>query len=107
MEGSFMNGTTRRNFLKGAGAAAGKIGVTGLSNGLGILSAGTRKSNIRIEDVSLSYQEYIYRAPVKFAGAVMDRASVLTVKCRVRTADGKIAHGFGSMPFNHIFSYPS
>jgi L-alanine-DL-glutamate epimerase-like enolase superfamily enzyme len=102
-----MNGTTRRNFLQAAGTVGCKAGVAAITSGFGIVSGSTRKSDIRIEDLSLSYQEYIYRAPVKFAGSLMNRASVLTVKCTVRTAEGKIAHGFGTMPFNHIFSYPS
>jgi L-alanine-DL-glutamate epimerase-like enolase superfamily enzyme len=29
------------------------------------------------------------------------------VKCSVRTVGGKLAAGFGTMPFNHIFSFPS
>jgi L-alanine-DL-glutamate epimerase-like enolase superfamily enzyme len=44
---------------------------------------------------------------VKFAGAIMDRATVITVECTVQTAAGKSAVGVGVMPFNHIFSYPS
>ena len=32
---------------------------------------------------------------------------MVTVKCSVRTAGGKVASGFGSMPFNHTFSFPS
>ncbi len=55
----------------------------------------------------MSFEEFVYRAPVKFAGAIMDRATVLTVRCTVATADGKRAEGVGYMPFNHIFSYPS
>ena len=32
---------------------------------------------------------------------------MVTVKCSVRTAGGKVASGFGSIPFNHTFSFPS
>ena len=104
-----MDKTTRRNFLKNAGAVAGGIGVAKLSGGtgIGILSVSTKKTDVRIEHISHSYEEYVYRAPVKFAGAVMDRATLLTVKCTVHTAAGEIAKGFGSMPLNHIFSFPS
>jgi L-alanine-DL-glutamate epimerase-like enolase superfamily enzyme len=37
----------------------------------------------------------------------MDRATLLTVECSVQTRAGKVATGIASMPFNHIFSYPS
>jgi L-alanine-DL-glutamate epimerase-like enolase superfamily enzyme len=69
--------------------------------------AGRKKSDIRIEQISHSYTEHIFRAPVGFAGAVVNRATMVTVRCSVRTAGGKVASGFGSMPFNHTFSFPS
>jgi L-alanine-DL-glutamate epimerase-like enolase superfamily enzyme len=68
----------------------------------------TRKpTDIRIEDVTFSFEDFNYRSPLKFAGALMDRATVLTVVCTVRTRAGGRARGTGAMPFNHIFSYPS
>ena len=30
-----------------------------------------------------------------------------TVRCSVRTAGGSVARGFGTIPFNHVFSFPS
>jgi L-alanine-DL-glutamate epimerase-like enolase superfamily enzyme len=99
---------TRRKFVKNAGALAGGVVAASLTGGIGILSAASRKkSDIRIDHISFGYDEDIFRAPVGFAGAVVDRATRVTVKCSVRTAGGKVASGFGSMPFNHTFSFPS
>jgi hypothetical protein len=99
---------TRRKFVKNAGALAGGVLAASLTGGIGILSAASRKkSDIRIDHISFGYDEYIFRAPVGFAGAVVDRATMVTVRCSVRTAGGKVASGFGSMPFNHTFSFPS
>src|SRR5882672_6113206 len=99
---------TRRKFVKNAGALAGGVVAASLTCGIGILSAASRKnSDIRIDHLSISYDEHIFRAPVGFAGAVVDRATMVTVRCSVRTAGGKVATGFGSMPFNHTFSFPS
>jgi L-alanine-DL-glutamate epimerase-like enolase superfamily enzyme len=99
---------TRRNFAKSVGALAGGAVAAGLSGSAGILSAASRKkSDIRIEHISFGYDEDIFRAPVGFAGAVVDRATRVTVRCSVRTSGGKVARGFGSMPFNHTFSFPS
>src|SRR5262249_10641863 len=79
-----------------------------LSARIGFLTAASRKqSDVRIDHVSLGYDDHIFRAPVGFAGAVVNRATMVTVKCSVRTAGGKVAGGFGSMPFNHTFSFPS
>ncbi len=99
---------SRRKFMKSAGALACSVAAASWTRGIGVLSAATRKnSDIRIDHVSFGYDEYVFRAPVGFAGAVVDRATIVTVRCSVRTAGGKVASGFGSMPFNHTFSFPS
>jgi len=72
-----------------------------------ILSAAVRKTDIRLEHVAISYEEYKYRTPIKFGGHVVDRATVLNVNCSVRTGDGRVAKGFGSMPLGNIWSFPS
>jgi L-alanine-DL-glutamate epimerase-like enolase superfamily enzyme len=102
-----MNKTTRRGFVKDAVAVAGGICTATLSGGVGILSASTKKSDVRIERISYSYEQHVFRAPLKFALTVVDRATLLTVTCTVRTAAGKIATGFGTLPLNYTFSFPS
>src|SRR5262245_10955934 len=99
---------TRRKFVKDAGVLSSGIVASSLINCPGIVSAvNTKKSDVRIDHISFDYDEDIFRAPVGFAGAVVDRATRITVRCSVRTADGKVTNGFGSMPFNHTFSFPS
>src|SRR5437867_4415556 len=99
---------TRRKFVKSAGTLVGGLVAGSPSGGIGILSAASRKkSDIRIDSISFGYDEYTFRAPVGFAGAVVDRATMVTVRCSVHTAGGKVASGFGSIPFNHTFSFPS
>src|SRR5439155_10897855 len=95
-------------FVKNAGSVARGILAASLTGGINILSAASRKkSDIRIDHISFGYDDYLFRAPVGFAGAVVDRATMVTVGCSVRTAGGKVASGFGSIPFNHTFSFPS
>src|SRR6202050_495115 len=93
--------TTRRSLLKCAAAVAGAPQV------FTILRAAVRKTDIRVEDISIAYEEYKYRAPIKFGGHVVDRATILNVNCSVRTGDGRLAKGFGSMPLGNIWSFPS
>ncbi|HUS37012.1 MAG TPA: enolase C-terminal domain-like protein, partial [Verrucomicrobiae bacterium] len=69
--------------------------------------AAKNSADIRIEDVSFSFEDFIFRAPVGFAGTVMDRATLITVQVHVRTRAGKVGSGFGTIPFNHVFSFPS
>lgn len=90
---------TRRSILKRAGAVA--------AASFRILRATVRKTDIRVEDVSISYEEYKYRTPIKFGGHVLDRATLLNVNCSVRTGDGRVTKGFGSMPLGNIWSFPS
>src|SRR5262245_53307064 len=100
--------TPRRHFLQHAGALAAGIFASNLAGCAGIVAgAGRKKTDIRIEQISFGYEEHLFRAPVGFAGAVVNRATMVTVKCSVRTGAGKMANGFGAMPFNHTFSFPS
>jgi L-alanine-DL-glutamate epimerase-like enolase superfamily enzyme len=96
----------RRTFLKLAASAAVGSVVTP-ARAASVVTATRKSTDIRIERVTFSFEDFLYRSPVKFAGALMDRATVLTVECVVRTRAGKVATGAGAMPFNHIFSYPS
>jgi L-alanine-DL-glutamate epimerase-like enolase superfamily enzyme len=102
-----MNVTTRRTFVKCAAAAAGGLCTAGLAGGITMISRDKKKSDIRIEDISLHYEEFVFRTPLKFAQTVVDRQTMLTVNCTVRTAAGKEAKGFGTLPLNYTFTFPS
>ena len=66
-----------------------------------------RPTDIRIDEVRHSYQDYVYRAPYKFGGRVVDRVTLLNVHCRVTTRNGKTARGFGSMTMGNMWAFPS
>ncbi len=97
---------TRRHFIKKAGALAGGVAAANWASA-GVPAPTRKPTDIQIERISFGYDEHNYRAPVGFAGAVMRKATLVTVRCSVRTAGGKVASGFGSIPFNHTFSFPS
>jgi L-alanine-DL-glutamate epimerase-like enolase superfamily enzyme len=90
--------TNRRQMLKTVSAAC--IGAPALM-------AERPKTDIRIEKISHSYQDFKYRAPYKFGGRAVDRVTLLNVDCVVRTRDGKTAKGFGSMPMGNVWAFPS
>lgn len=83
---------SRRNFLACAVAAPAVLRAA-------------KATDIRIEDVKYSYEDYKYRAPLKFGGAIVDRVTLLNVDCVVRTRGGKTAKGFGSMPMGATWAY--
>ena len=69
--------------------------------------AAPRASDIRIAEVRHGYQDYTYRTPYKFGGRVVDRVTLLNVRCRVTTRSGKSAWGFGSMTMGNMWAFPS
>jgi L-alanine-DL-glutamate epimerase-like enolase superfamily enzyme len=66
-----------------------------------------RSTDIHIESVSHTYEDFRYRTPIKFGGVAADRATLLNVEVQVRTGAGVAAKGFGSMPLGNVWSYPS
>ncbi len=66
-----------------------------------------KSTNVRIEDVSFSYEDFRYRTPIKFGGTALDRVTILNVNVAVRTLAGKACRGFGSMPLGNVWSFPS
>jgi L-alanine-DL-glutamate epimerase-like enolase superfamily enzyme len=75
--------------------------------GCSVLTRKYRPTDIRVEEVTTSYEEFLYRAPYRFGGRAVDRATILNVVCNVRTLDGRNATGFGSMPLGNIWAFPS
>lgn len=101
-----MNKLTRRGFVKTAAAVAGGLCAAECC-GVGRAAPTPKKNDVRIERVSFRYEEHVFRVPLKFALTVVDRATMLTVTCTVRTAAGKVATGFGTLPLNYVFTFPS
>src|SRR5262249_37671982 len=66
-----------------------------------------KPTDISIEDVATSLDDFLYRTPIKFGGVAVNRATLLNVHVRVRTQAGKSAAGFGSMPLSNVWAFPS
>ncbi len=91
-------GLGRRTFLQAA------VGLPAIWAGH---CAARRQNDVRITDVHFDFDEYRYRAPYRFGGREVDRATILNVRCGVRTTSGRSATGFGSMPLGNVWSFPS
>jgi L-alanine-DL-glutamate epimerase-like enolase superfamily enzyme len=90
-------GVTRRRALASAGGLL-----------LGAPAVWSRpSSDVRITEAEPVFEDFRYRTPIKFGGAVVDRVTVLNVRCTVRGRQGETAHGFGSMPLGNVWSFPS
>lgn len=67
----------------------------------------SKPTDIRITDCRTRYTNYEFRTPIKFGGVAVSSAIVLDVECDVITRDGRVAHGFGSMPLANTWAFPS
>jgi L-alanine-DL-glutamate epimerase-like enolase superfamily enzyme len=67
----------------------------------------SKSTDIRINELTFSYEDFTYRTPIKFGGTILDRATVLNVDCIVSTRDGRCTKGFGSMPLSNVWAFPS
>src|SRR5438094_7561025 len=66
-----------------------------------------KPTDIRIRDVSFDYEDFHYRAPLKFGGVAIDRVTLLNAHSVIEGAAGRAAKGFGSMPLGNVWSFPS
>jgi L-alanine-DL-glutamate epimerase-like enolase superfamily enzyme len=66
-----------------------------------------KSTDIRIDEIGYSYEDFLYRTAIKFGGIAVDRVTILNVECRVRGGNRKTADGFGSMPLGNVWSFPS
>lgn len=89
-----MSSVSRRTFL-GASLAAPAI-----------LRA-AKPTDIRVKEISYSYEDYNFRIPMKFGGRLLDRVTLLNVDCVVSSAAGRTTKGFGSMPLSNTWAFPS
>src|ERR1700731_2921597 len=69
--------------------------------------SGPRSTDIRIEEIRFGYEDFHYRTPYKFGGALVDRVTMLNVNCRVQTKAGKSAEGFASMSMGNMWAFPA
>jgi hypothetical protein len=64
-------------------------------------------TDIRVVDILHRLVDHRYRAPYKFGGRVVDSVTLLDVRCRVVTRNGRSAWGFASMPLGNMWAFPS
>ena len=64
-------------------------------------------TKIQVKEVSVSFDDFSYRAPMKFRATIVDRVTLLNVRMRVESNGRAGATGFGSMTLGNVWSYPS
>jgi L-alanine-DL-glutamate epimerase-like enolase superfamily enzyme len=89
-----MQSLSRRNFLVTAASIPSAAFVI------------SRPGEIRAGEVEHSYEDFLYRTPYRFGGRQVDRVTLLNVRCRVRSRDGRTAEGFGSMTMGLAWAWP-
>ena len=69
--------------------------------------AAAPSTDARIDELTIAFQDYRYRAPYKFGGKEVDRVTMLNVHCRLSTRAGKSAEGGASMSMGNVWSFPA
>ncbi|HEX4807388.1 MAG TPA: mandelate racemase/muconate lactonizing enzyme family protein [Bryobacteraceae bacterium] len=72
-----------------------------------LIASTASKTAVRVKSVSIGYQDFTYRVPIKFGGRTLDRVTLLNVDLIVEGADGRTAKGTGSMPLGNVWSWPA
>ncbi|MBN1808351.1 MAG: hypothetical protein JW909_04735 [Planctomycetes bacterium] len=65
------------------------------------------QKDMKVRDVSIDYEDYDYRTPMKFGGKVVTAVTLLNVTVRAEGRDGNTATGRGSTTMGNIWSFPS
>ena len=103
-----MKKTTRRAFVRNTAAVAGGLCTAGLSGGVGnpLRDHEAERRPHRTHLLQLRGACLPHTAEVRPHRGGSSRPC-LTVNCTVSTRAGKVGAGFGTMPLNYTFSFPS
>jgi L-alanine-DL-glutamate epimerase-like enolase superfamily enzyme len=71
------------------------------------IHASAKTIEVRVKEIRASYEDFLYRTPIKFGGNVVDRVTMLNVNCIVEDGLGKSAKGFSAMSMGNVWSFPS
>ena len=63
--------------------------------------------DIRVEQAKIAFEDFSYRAKIKFGGKVVSQMTLLNVEVEVSGRKGSRARGRGSMPLGNVWSFPS
>jgi L-alanine-DL-glutamate epimerase-like enolase superfamily enzyme len=101
------HGLSRRTLLEAACAAPAFLALAACASRRAPAVVASRPTDIRIVEANHEFEEYLYRTPYQFGGRSVDRVTLLNVTCRVRTAGGVDAWGFGSMTLGNAWAFPA
>jgi L-alanine-DL-glutamate epimerase-like enolase superfamily enzyme len=64
-------------------------------------------TSVKVKEAVISFDDFTYRAPMKFRASIVDRVTLLNVNVRVESNHGRGSSGFGSMTLGNVWSFPS
>ena len=71
------------------------------------IHAKTNAVSIQVKEVRASYEDFLYRTPIKFGGNVVDKVTMLNVEVIVEDGLGRRQKGFSAMSMGNVWSWPS
>jgi L-alanine-DL-glutamate epimerase-like enolase superfamily enzyme len=71
------------------------------------IHASAKSIEVKVKEIRASYEDFLYRTPIKFGGNVVDKVTMLNVKCVIEDGTGKSQEGFSAMSMGNVWSWPS
>ncbi len=71
------------------------------------LAVFAKTTGVHVKEVRTSYEDFLYRTPIKFGGNVVDRVTMLNVDCVIEDASGRAQKGYSAMSMGNVWSFPS
>jgi L-alanine-DL-glutamate epimerase-like enolase superfamily enzyme len=71
------------------------------------IHASAKSIEVKVKDIRASYEDFLYRTPIKFGGNIVDKVTMLNVNCVVEDGLGRSQKGFSAMSMGNVWSWPS
>ncbi|WP_202901702.1 mandelate racemase/muconate lactonizing enzyme family protein [Bryobacter aggregatus] len=71
------------------------------------IHASAKTTEVRVKEIRASYEDFVYRTPIKFGGNIVDKVTMLNVHTVIEDGLGKSQKGFSSMSMGNVWSFPS
>ncbi|GAB4361275.1 MAG: mandelate racemase/muconate lactonizing enzyme family protein [Bryobacter sp.] len=71
------------------------------------LLALAKTTPVRVKEIKASYEDFVYRTPIKFGGNVVDKVTMLNVNVVIEDSAGRAQKGFSAMSLGNVWGWPS
>jgi L-alanine-DL-glutamate epimerase-like enolase superfamily enzyme len=71
------------------------------------IHASAKTIEVKVKEIRASYEDFLYRTPIKFGGNIVDKVTMLNVHTIIEDGLGRSQRGFSAMSMGNVWSFPS